>query len=661
MKKVIMITHKLSAQRRSPQFIIALFGLVFMAVSIFLITNEYAKKSEKVIYANMFDRLKAINEIKKHKLEIYFSYRKADIQALATTQTILNLTQELSALDREFGVKGGTLEAYKALLSGFKSYDIYLKNYLKEYMYEDIMLIDVQEGHVMYAVRDQGYIGIDLNASLYKTSELARVYKRVLHDGRTHLSDMHKPILHGDDPVMLLATPVMIGNRIDAVLVLKLPSNIINSVMHFQSSSKKSLESYAVGEDKRLRSDSLLEPKLTVKNVFNQQDTTLIETQAVRDVFAGKSAKGLIKDYRNIDVLSVYSGFVIDTFTWAIITEIDEAEVVKEFEAIRYEIYTVSLVISLIVAILGYFGVQSIIRNYIIQPMEELYTIAKGFEEVIDQSSNEIFIYDKKSLYFSYANRAALANIGYTRTELLDMKPYQIKPLFSKEDLNRLLYLLTSHQQKSVKFQTVCQRKNGSRYNAAVNLQLIDIDGEEKFVAFVDDITDEQRALEEREYYYELSSHDHLTKIYNRQMFDELFARKVEDALRYKFDLYMILFDIDNFKRINDTYGHAKGDVVLQKIALEVSKNVRKSDLFARWGGEEFVIILSYSSYEAAMQKAEEIRSKVAAIDFETIGTVTCSFGVSTLKEGDAHILFSHADEALYRAKKGGKNRVEFV
>lgn len=658
-----MISPKLSSKRTSPQFVIAIFTLLMISASIFLVTNEYAKKSEKLFYENMFDKLTTINEIKKHKLEIYLRYRKADVQALSTIQTIGYLVKELVIIDELYALNGTSKEEYKRLLRSLQKYGGYLQNYIKEYNYEDILLLDVKDGHIIYSVNDEDYVGLDLTSFQYAQSEIAKLYRRVLEDKGTHFSDMHRPILQKEEPVMLVATPVYIDGSMSAVVMLKLSSTVINEVMHFQLSSKKSLESYAVGSDGLLRSDSLLEPALSVKNLFTMpKQQIFLDTLAYSEAIKGQRGAKIIKDYRGVDVLSAFTPFSFDGINWAIITEIDEAEIVAEFKSIRYEIVTVSLIISLFLALAGYFGIGYIIRTYVVEPMREISDIALGFEEIIDKSVNEIYIFEKKSLYFTYANKSALENIGYSMEVLCNMRPFELKPLVNKEDFRRIIEPLIRHEKRFVRFQTIHQRGDGTRYDVSVNLQLLEIDKDEKFVAFVEDITNEKRAQQEREYYYELSSHDHLTKIYNRQMFDELFASKLQEARRYKFDIYMILFDIDDFKLVNDNFGHEAGDRVLRGIALEISKRVRKDDIFARWGGEEFVLLLTRSSYDAAMLKAEELRSAIAALEFDGVGSVTCSFGVSMLKEPhNPELLFSHADEALYKAKHNGKNRVEFA
>ena len=152
---------------------------------------------------------------------------------------------------------------------------------------------------------------------------------------------------------------------------------------------------------------------------------------------------------------------------------------------------------------------------------------------------------------------------------------------------------------------------------------------------------------------------DSLTKAYNRRKFEAEYAELYLKSVEMDRKLSLIVLDVDNFKMINDTYGHLKGDEVLVRIAEAVKAHIRSNDIFARWGGEEFVILMEGASIQITVEKAEAIRGEIAAIAFENIGQVTCSFGVAQLREDEGkEDLIKRADDFLYRAKREGKNRV---
>ncbi len=153
---------------------------------------------------------------------------------------------------------------------------------------------------------------------------------------------------------------------------------------------------------------------------------------------------------------------------------------------------------------------------------------------------------------------------------------------------------------------------------------------------------------------------DDLTKVYNRAYFEEKFNKEKAYCNMTKKPLSFIILDVDNFKNINDTYGHQVGDDILYELAQIVQNRTRHTDIFARWGGEEFVMILPNTDLEIASKVAEDIRAIIASHVFSNNLAITCSFGVSLLEEKDTKkSIVKRADDALYRAKLSGKNRVE--
>jgi two-component system, cell cycle response regulator len=159
---------------------------------------------------------------------------------------------------------------------------------------------------------------------------------------------------------------------------------------------------------------------------------------------------------------------------------------------------------------------------------------------------------------------------------------------------------------------------------------------------------------------------DYLTGLYNRKFFMERFTEELAWAARYMEPLSFIILDIDHFKKINDTHGHSCGDVVLKQLAEVLSGLLRAHDVLARYGGEEFVILLSNTNTEDAYAIGEKLRSGVQSTDFRCDKNilklpVTISVGVATAADIcllEAESLINRADEALYRAKAEGRNRV---
>jgi diguanylate cyclase (GGDEF)-like protein len=156
---------------------------------------------------------------------------------------------------------------------------------------------------------------------------------------------------------------------------------------------------------------------------------------------------------------------------------------------------------------------------------------------------------------------------------------------------------------------------------------------------------------------------DSLTGCYNRREFDRLIEHHIAGARRHNRSLSLIMFDIDHFKRVNDTYGHPAGDAVLAQIAASVRQAIRKGDYFVRYGGEEFVVVLPDTKLRRAMELANRLRGNLEGLDIRLpdgeVIRKTASFGVvSFKKEWDGQRLVKEADSMLYQAKALGRNRV---
>jgi diguanylate cyclase (GGDEF)-like protein len=159
-----------------------------------------------------------------------------------------------------------------------------------------------------------------------------------------------------------------------------------------------------------------------------------------------------------------------------------------------------------------------------------------------------------------------------------------------------------------------------------------------------------------------ISRIDLLTELYNRRHLEEQLRRLEADRRRHATPLAVVLVDIDHFKRVNDTYGHAVGDDVLQQCARRLLAGTRAGDVIGRWGGEEFLILLPDTSLDEARAISERIRAAVAAPPISVDGgelDVTISGGCAVDDDGDIDALLRRADAALYRAKAGGRNRIE--
>jgi diguanylate cyclase (GGDEF)-like protein len=159
-----------------------------------------------------------------------------------------------------------------------------------------------------------------------------------------------------------------------------------------------------------------------------------------------------------------------------------------------------------------------------------------------------------------------------------------------------------------------------------------------------------------------MALYDQLTDLYNRHFLLNAAKQKISSALRHKFSVCVLMIDMDNFKLINDGYGHTTGDAVLKAVAQILKNEYRDDDIAARFGGEEFLILLGHCDLTNAKIKAENLRAKIEALNPLGIA-VTVSIGLSLLinEEDSFPDLLDRADKALYQAKQNGRNQVAIL
>ncbi len=226
---------------------------------------------------------------------------------------------------------------------------------------------------------------------------------------------------------------------------------------------------------------------------------------------------------------------------------------------------------------------------------------------------------------------------------------------FLSKDIDWVTYII-KHNLMNHKVKII---KNSKEFVFSVSAKLLKFeDANSKVVITFNNISQ----LEEHKKEIEIASQiDPLTEIANRMKFNITLEHQMGMAKRYNHSFCIILFDIDDFKLVNDTYGHQVGDNILVEMAQRIKISMRESDTFARWGGEEFVIILPQSITKEAVSIAEKLRALIADKPFEDGLNITCSFGVCEYKKSyKLEDLIECVDKKLYFAKSEGKNQVQF-
>lgn len=172
-------------------------------------------------------------------------------------------------------------------------------------------------------------------------------------------------------------------------------------------------------------------------------------------------------------------------------------------------------------------------------------------------------------------------------------------------------------------------------------------------------LQDKNRELKEREEELQHKANfDSLTQIHNRNMFQRLIHRKIDSAQGDKKSFVFMMMDIDYFKKINDEHGHLVGDIILKSLSKLIKSHIRDNDIFARWGGEEFVLSFNVDIHKG-LEIANSLRKHIDEYTFDVAKNITCSFGVTEFQRDDTiDTIIKRADSALYNAKNSGRNRV---
>ena len=289
-------------------------------------------------------------------------------------------------------------------------------------------------------------------------------------------------------------------------------------------------------------------------------------------------------------------------------------------------------------------------------------------EKIVDQIGNGIVLLDKDLNVFFW-NRWLEIHSSIAREEIVGKNIQEFFPQTSFDLLRRKIRIALTIQSSTFIDSEIdkyiipfkLNQVTGSIYTHMRQTATISANGDGHVMVLIYDSTSimaakavitEQLAQLER-----LATVDTLTGIYNRQKFNERYEAEFSRAKRYGCNFSLIIYDIDHFKSVNDNYGHLVGDTVLREMSANVAQQIRRSDLFARWGGEEFIILLPETNLQGAAIAAEKIRVSVEKQHFEEVGRKTCSFGVAEYLKGCNNVI-SLADMALYHAKNNGRNQV---
>ncbi|HKL76951.1 MAG TPA: diguanylate cyclase [Gammaproteobacteria bacterium] len=274
----------------------------------------------------------------------------------------------------------------------------------------------------------------------------------------------------------------------------------------------------------------------------------------------------------------------------------------------------------------------------------------------LDANADNVLITDRDGAIV-YVNHAFEKHTGYSRAEVRGQNPSILKSGEHDPAFYRQLWK-TLEQGDTFQATFTDEARDGSLFYLEQTITPVrDERGEvTHYVATGKDITERVRMEQALE---EMATTDPLTGLPNRRRGEQLLDQQWHRAERYGEAFGLIMADIDNFKRINDQYGHDIGDRILARVGRTLGEQLRESDTAIRWGGEEFLVIAPHAAGQEVAEVAERLRAAVADHPDPLAGSVTLSLGVATMRERDTKKrLVKRADEALYAAKEAGRNRV---
>jgi diguanylate cyclase (GGDEF)-like protein/PAS domain S-box-containing protein len=268
---------------------------------------------------------------------------------------------------------------------------------------------------------------------------------------------------------------------------------------------------------------------------------------------------------------------------------------------------------------------------------------------------------------FSYANVKFNEIFGYCAEEVRGLGVLDIVIACDRPRVAENIQKRLHAESATPKYVFRGLRKNGEAIDVEVHISTMEIGGKPALIGLLMDVTERTRAEHEvqvlQEKLRDQSTHDALTGLYNRRYLEDTLGQELVSAKRHGYQVSVIMSDVDHFKAVNDRYGHLAGDEVLRVFGALLKRHARGSDVYCRYGGEEFLLVLPQMTQDSAVERAEQLRKALVAGPIPSGAfaiEVTASFGVATYpgdgRTGDE--LIAAADHALYAAKAAGRNRV---
>jgi len=289
--------------------------------------------------------------------------------------------------------------------------------------------------------------------------------------------------------------------------------------------------------------------------------------------------------------------------------------------------------------------------------------ISERYGAVVEAAYDGIITIDEAQ-NVNMINAAAKYIFGITEEEIIGQSLEKIMPksfrMKHKDYVNSFKDSVVKSRPMQRRASVRGVRKDGTEFPIEVTISKIKVNGRTEMTAVVRDISERAKLMEELS---KAAKEDALTGVYNRRHFTELLMSEIERCRRFQKSITLVMLDLDHFKRVNDVHGHDAGDYVLIKLSNFINDSIRKVDVFCRWGGEEFMVLLTETSLEDGIIWSNKMLKKIEdytmKFDDKEI-KVTCSFGIVNRRYDSIEMnqLLKDVDKQLYKAKKMGRNTI---
>ena len=355
------------------QLIIALL-LVGIIPFVVMGVTSYIKASAALDH-EAHAKMEMARDLKKNELFGYFESLDTGINNLAENRNIHAIFDDLVHLHKKHKISA--TEGYTRIVNSpdvravYAKYDSYFSKFMKDNHLYDVFIICAKHGHVMYSVTKESDLGQNLKTGELRNSKLHEGWYTAVTDRESHMTDMAPYAPSGGDPAMFMAAPIMDGGIVEGVVAVQVNPTAINKILQDRTGMGETGETYLIGQDKLMRSDSYLDPtNHSLIASFKNPSTGSVNTKAAA-ALSGKTDMEIITDYNGNPVLSAYTPFEFLDLKWGIIAEIDESEVFAAVNELRTNAMIMGVVFLVIIIIIALF-LGRFISNPIIRAVEAI-------------------------------------------------------------------------------------------------------------------------------------------------------------------------------------------------------------------------------------------------------------------------------------------------